>query len=172
MTKNTSLAAITAAGMLLSMTGSAMGQTADPEKSDKETAMDVASQPAEDLNLKKTEIPEELLEIEEAPYSLKGIKNCRDIRDAVKKLDKVLGDDLDVIEEDSKSDKRRKTAGSIGKSLIGGLIPFRGLVREITGAAADKRRYDQAVYAGVVRRSFLKGVGKQRGCSFPAAPKS
>lgn len=151
---------------------SVSAQTADPDKTDSETAVDVASQPAQDLNLKKTEIPQALQDIEQAPYSLTGIKSCRDIQRAVKKLDKVLGDDLDVIEEDSKSDKRRKTAGSIGKSLIGGLIPFRGLVREITGAADQQRRYDQAVYAGVVRRSFLKGIGKQRGCKFPAAPKS
>jgi len=149
----------------------AHAQTADPEKSDTQTAKDVASQPAEDLNISKKDIPKELREIEEAPYSLTGVNSCKDIRRAVKTLDKVLGDDLDVIEEDSKSDKRRKTAGSIGKSIVGGLIPFRSIVREITGAAAQKRRYDRAVYAGVVRRSFLKGVGLERGCKFPGSPK-
>lgn len=160
------------AGLALAIATAGQAQTASPEKDDKDTAMDVATTPANDLNLKKTKIPKELQEIEQAPYSLDGIRSCGDIRNAVKRLDKVLGDDLDVVEEDSKADKRRKTAGSIGKSLVGGLIPFRGLVREITGAAAEQRRYDQAVYAGVVRRSFLKGIGKQRGCRFPAAPKS
>jgi hypothetical protein len=158
-----------AAALLLATSASA--QTADPDKSDTETAKDVATQPAEDLNLEEKEIPKQLQEIVEQPYSLENIRTCRDIRNAVRKLDKVLGDDLDVVEEDSKADKRRKTAGSIGKSLLGGLIPFRGIVREITGAAAQQRRYDQAVYAGVVRRSFLKGIGKERGCKFPAAPK-
>ncbi|WOE76508.1 hypothetical protein [Alterisphingorhabdus coralli] len=161
-----------AASLVLSISPFAYAQTADPEKTDTETAVDVATQPAEDLNLKKHKIPDELQEIEEAPYSMEGISNCRSIQNAVKRLDKVLGDDLDVVEEDSAADKRRKTAGSLGKSLVGGLIPFRGLVREITGAAGQERRYNQAVYAGVVRRSFLKGIGKQRGCRFPASPKS
>lgn len=167
-----SVGLIIAACVTIGINDLAHAQTADPDKTDKETAVDVATQPAEDLNLKKTKIPEELQEVEQAPYSMEGISGCRSIQNAVKRLDKVLGHDLDVVEEDSKGDKRRKTAGSIGKSLVGGLIPFRGLVREITGAAAEERRYNQAVYAGVVRRSFLKGIGKQRGCSFPGAPKS
>jgi len=157
-------------GMAVTVSAAAIAQTAQPEKSDAETAGDVAKQPAEDLNLKKQKIPKALLDIAESPYSLEGIKTCRSIGNAVEKLDKVLGKDLDVVEEESKAGKRRKTAGSIGKSIVGGLIPFRGLVREITGAAAQKRRYDQAIYAGVVRRSFLKGIGIERGCEFPAAP--
>lgn len=169
MTKISSTAFM-AAALLCASTATA--QTADVEQSDTETAKDVAMQPAEDLNIDKKEIPKELQEIAEAPYSLDGITSCRDIRKEVRKLDKVLGDDLDVVEDDSKADKRRKTASSLGKSLIGGLIPFRGIVRELTGAAAQQRRYDQAVYAGVVRRSFMKGIGKERGCKFPAAPKN
>ncbi len=153
------------------LTEAAHAQTADPEKSDLETAEDVATQPVEDLNIGKKDIPQPLAEIAEKPYSLDGIRTCNNIRKAVNKLDDVLGDDLEVAQDDSKTEKRRKTASSLGKSLIGGIIPFRGVVREITGAAAQQRRYDQAVYAGVVRRSFLKGIGKERGCKFPAAPK-
>jgi len=140
------------------------------EKGDLETAGDVVTQPAIDLNLDKTEVPPVLAAIEQDPYSLEGISTCSEVRAAVGELNAVLGDDLDTVEEDSAADKRRKTAGSVGKSIVGGLIPFRGIVREITGAAGDERRYNQAVYAGAVRRAFLKGVGQQKGCDFPAAP--
>src|SRR3546814_10871883 len=50
------------------------------------------------------------------------------------------------------------------------LIPFRGLVGEGTGANGERRRYALAVYAGTVRRGFLKGVGLERGCKTPARP--
>jgi hypothetical protein len=82
----------------------------------------------------------------------------------------VLGEDLDVVNEASRDEKRKQTAGRVGGIIVNSIIPFRGVIREISGAAAQERRYNAAVYAGVVRRSFLKGVGLQRGCKYPSAP--
>ena len=60
--------------------------------------------------------------------------------------------------------------GTFGSRQANSIIPFRSVIREISGAAAHDRRYNAAVYAGVVRRSFLKGIGQQRGCKYPSAP--
>ena len=54
--------------------------------------------------------------------------------------------------------------------MVGSFIPFRGLIREISGANEQERKLQLAIYAGSTRRSFLKGVGYQRGCPWPARP--
>lgn len=158
--------------MILSATIGASAQTADREKSTGEIAEGVATQPVEDIGLDKKEIPETLLRISEAPYSLKGIRTCTQIRAGVEELDEVLGEDLDVKGEKSRGRKRKETVGKIGGAVVNSFIPFRGLIREVSGAASRERQYNEAVYAGVVRRSFLKGIGQQRGCKYPAAPDS
>ena len=56
------------------------------------------------------------------------------------------------------------------RTAVNSRIPGLGLVRVITGADKAQRRVEAAVYAGNVRRSYLKGVGLVRGCSAPGAP--
>jgi hypothetical protein len=158
------------AGALFGTPVFAQNQAADKERSTEQTAGDVATQPVEDLGLDKKEIPEVLERIGEDPYSLSGIRNCASIRAGVEELDEVLGEDFDVRGDKSRETKRKETAGKIGSTIVNSIIPFRGIIREVTGAASQERRYNEAIYAGVVRRSFLKGIGKQRGCRYPAAP--
>ncbi len=148
----------------------AQNQAADRPRSTEKVAEDVVTQPVEDVGIDKKDIPENLLRIQDKPYSLVGIKTCAQIRSAIGDMDAVLGEDLDVPYEATRDDKRKDTAGKIGGLLVNSIIPFRGVIREISGAAAQERRYNAAVYAGVVRRSFLKGVGLQRGCKYPSAP--
>jgi hypothetical protein len=104
------------------------------------------------------------------PYDTKGLRKCRQIIAAVAELDAVLGPDLDRTEVDEKGRKRRQAASSIAGGLVSSLIPFRFLVREISGAGKAERAYREAVYAGVVRRAFLKGIGQQRRCRAPGRP--
>lgn len=67
--------------------------------------------------------------------------------------------------------KAGKLAEAGGKTIINTIIPFRGLVREITGAAAARRRLNDAVDAGLARRGFLRGVQMAKGCrKGPAVP--
>lgn len=165
------LSALTAS-LLTAIPANAAFQAAEKDRSTKETAEDVAMQPAEDLGLDKKEIPELLLEISEQPYTLKGMRTCSNIRNAVEALDEVLGSDLDVKGDKTREQKRKETAGEIGGAVVNSIIPFRGLIRQVSGAAKRERDYNNAIYAGVVRRSFLKGVGQQRGCKYPAAPQS
>ena len=51
-----------------------------------------------------------------------------------------------------------------GTALVDSIIPFRGLVREVSGAASSERRVQIATYAGVARRGFLHGMYRARGC--------
>jgi hypothetical protein len=53
----------------------------------------------------------------------------------------------------------------LGGSLLGGLIPFRGVIRQLTGANAEREKMERAIYAGLARRSFLKGYAQGIGCA-------
>ncbi len=130
------------------------------------SAVDVIATPAGDLNLRKNDIPQALLDAEAAPYDLRGLRRCNQISAAVRRIDAVLGDDIDIAETAGRKLKVGKTA----QSVVGSFIPFRGLIREISGANEQERRLQSAIFAGTARRSFLKGVGLQRGCPWPARP--
>lgn len=148
----------------------AQAQTPDPDESMGEHAKEAVTTPAKDIGLKKTEIPEKLIAIQDAPYSLDGLSQCAAIIKEVEELNEVLADDVNEEVDKSRAEKREETASRVAGGVIGGIIPFRGLVREISGAASHQRKYNAAVYAGVVRRGFLKGVGSERGCKAPARP--
>jgi hypothetical protein len=128
------------------------------------TATDVVATPATDLNLKKNEIPPLLLAAEQRPYVLRGLDTCRQLAAAIGELDGVLGDDIDVPQSEGK----RMSAGRVAQSVVGAFIPFRGVIREISGANAQDRAMQAAILAGVARRSFLKGIGQGKGCRYPA----
>lgn len=151
----------------------ALAQPAKEAKSDKSdrpvtqqepNAVDVVATPASDLNLKKNEIPPLLLAAEQRPYVLRGLDTCRQLGGAIGELDAILGDDVDVPQNDG----RKMSAGRVAQSVVGSLIPFRGLIREISGANQSDRALQAAILAGVARRSFLKGIGQGKGCRYPA----
>lgn len=147
--------------------GSAQDKEAEAAKpvTDREvSAADVVATPVTDLNLRKDEIPPLLLAAQDRPYDVAGLSRCAQIASAIRGLDAVLGEDIDVAQERD----RRTSAGRIAQSAIGSFIPFRGLIREISGANAQERKLQTAIYAGSVRRAFLKGIGQQRGCRYPA----
>ncbi|NIJ39607.1 hypothetical protein FHR22_004359 [Sphingopyxis panaciterrae] len=116
------------------------------------------------------EVPPKLLAIQGDPYSLAGLGKCAAIIREVGELNDVLGPDVNEQVDKSRDKKREETAGRVAGTVAGSVIPFGGLIGEVTGANAERRRYAFAVYAGTVRRGFLKGVGLQRGCKAPARP--
>ncbi|MBW8785318.1 MAG: hypothetical protein JF593_11905 [Novosphingobium sp.] len=130
------------------------------------TAGDVAATPITDLNLKHTDIPPLLIQAEQHPYDLVGMSSCAHLAAAVGELDAVLGDDIDVPQ----AAKSKLSAGRVAQEAVANFIPFRGVIRELSGANAHDRALQVAVYAGTARRSFLKGVGLQKGCHYPARP--
>jgi hypothetical protein len=145
-------------------------QTGQPARPDDKAVEDVITTPLSDVNLQKKEISPILLEILDDPYSLEGIRRCRDVIAAVTELNTALGPDFDTPVEETRGTKRRNSAVAIASGAIGSLIPFRFLIREISGANKAERDFQAAIYAGVVRRGFLKGYGKHRRCKAPGSP--
>ena len=129
-------------------------------------AQDVAMTPLNDLNLSKDEIPAVLITAATDPYSSDGLDRCPAIQAAIADLDAALGPDMDV----ANGETDRLSTGRMAKSVVASFIPFRGILREITGAAGQERALQSAIYAGAVRRGFLKGLGQQKGCAYPARP--
>lgn len=132
---------------------------------DRVSASDVATTPLSDFNLKKDEVPAVLITAREKPYSLAGMSRCPAISAEIGQLDAVLGDDIDIARDDGGA---KVSVGSVAKSLVRSLIPFGGVIRELSGAGGQERMWNEAIYAGSVRRAFLKGIGQQRGCKYPA----
>lgn len=132
------------------------------------TAGDVATAPLDTLNLKKDEIPPILVAAREDTYAVAGLRSCKAIGAEIVQLDAVLGPDIDVATDKTKSEKRGNAVGAVAKSVVNSFIPFGGVIREVTGAAAKERQWQVALYAGASRRAFLKGYGQARGCRYPA----
>ena len=128
---------------------------------------EVAKTPLRDLNIDARDIPEVLQAAARDPYATNGLAMCDALVTEVAALDSVLGADYDIAESDGRD---RFSEGRIGQSVVGSVIPFRGILREVTGAANNDRNLRAAYTAGMVRRAFLKGWGLGRGCSYPARP--
>ena len=131
-------------------------------------AAEVAKTPLRDLNIDARDIPEALKIAVANPYETARLKTCNAIVADIAELDKVLGADYDIADDDGND---RLSEGRIGQSIVGGMLPFRGILREVTGAASNDRALRAAYTAGMVRRGFLKGLGLGRGCKYPARPK-
>lgn len=131
-----------------------------PPDRTKEDAKDVLSQPVKDVGIDKNKIPPALVAAAAAPYDLTGLRTCQQIADASRALDAALGPDYPAggpVDKDS-------TGKKIGGAVVNSLIPLRGVVREISGAAANDRKLAAAIQAGFARRGFLRGVHTARGC--------
>lgn len=152
----------------VSATEQAMTQTSDGFG-------DAATAPLEDLNLKREKIPELLKGITN-PYIVDPDMTCGQIAEEVMALDGVLGRDFDVPPPDKKSLDERAAEGASTALLdtvasgASGLIPYRGIVRTITGANSHKRKVLKAYERGSHRRTFLKGIGLMKNCPVPASP--
>lgn len=131
-------------------------------------ATEVAKTPLRDLNIDARDIPEVLQKASRDPYGIKGLDSCNALVEEIAALDMTLGADYDIAEGDGSD---RISEGRVGQSVVGSILPFRGILREVTGAAENDRTLRAAYTAGMVRRAFLKGWGLGRGCEYPARPK-
>jgi hypothetical protein len=129
-----------------------------------DSAGKIASQPVTDLGAKATEIPPVLLDAQKYPYSLTGTRSCAQIGSGVKSLNTALGADYASNATVKKENRAGKLAEAGGQSVVNGLIPFRGIIRELSGAAPAQRRMNAAVDAGIARRGFLRGLYVAKGC--------
>ncbi len=126
-------------------------------------SVEIGTQPVRDVGVMKREIPPILIRAQQDPYSLRGLRTCKQLAGEVSDLNAVLGPDY-VVGNEFKENRAGKLAEAGGKTVINSIIPFRSLVREVTGAAPADRRMNAAIDAGMARRGFLRGVHIKQGC--------
>ena len=146
-------------------------KTSDQMK--RESVEGAVTAPLRDLNVVKTDIPEVLMAALADPYARPPARaTCRQLIAMILPIDEALGPDIDKFSTDDPNMRERgkSTALGLGADLASGAIPFRGVVRRVTGAAAHDRLVQDAIVAGSVRRAYLKGLGEARGCGPPATP--
>ena len=139
----------------------------------KSTVGNAASSPMHDLNVMREKIPPVLLQAMADPYARPTPATCQAIIGRVRELTYALGDDLDnqVDEELTTDEKRAGTGREIVRAGAESLLPFRGVVRRLSGAEQHDKLVDQALMAGSIRRGYLKGLGEARGCPPPGTPR-
>lgn len=127
--------------------------------------MAAVGQPLADFNINQSEIPDSLRKAADAPYA-QDAASCAAMASEIAALDSALGPDLDF---DAPKTTKRKMAGRAAVGAVRRLavswIPYRGVVRTLTGAEAHARKTQQAALAGAVRRAYLKGLGERDGCA-------
>lgn len=156
--------------LLLLAAAPALAQTRDDQKSLEWE--DAAKTPLRDLNVMPEKIPPVLRDAQADAYRPPRQLSCRGIANEIQGLEDVLGDDFDAPPPPppSKDEKRTGTANVVLKGAAASIVPFRGWVRQLTGAERHAQAVQIAVAAGRVRRAYLKGLGQSIRCRWPAAP--
>ncbi len=131
--------------------------------STRERAEQIATEPARDVGLQRVPIPPVLEAARADPYTLTGTRNCAGIGRELRDLDGVLGPDFDAPPVRVGS-RAGRIAEAGGRAVVNTIIPFRGVVRELSGSAEADRRMQAAVDAGIARRGFLRGLAQMRVC--------
>ncbi len=136
---------------------------------------EAAMSPLNDLNLRREPIPKMLAKVD-SPYDLPRDLDCIQIGRLVGQLNGVLGPDWDTPEPDERL-RTEKLADSAAAATLdalsseaSGIIPFRGIVRKLTGAEKHQKKYNRAFKIGAQRRAYLKGLGEAKNCPYPARP--
>lgn len=159
-------------GLALSACATRPQQSAMASRTVRGDTEDYLLRPINDTNLRKRRIAPVLLAAVDEPYARAGLKDCAYIRAAIGELDAALGPDLDE-EGPDRRENLGHTAGRVGlataKEFLGGIVPVRSVVRELSGARKADARLREAVYAGAIRRGYLKGLATARGCKPPSA---
>lgn len=159
-------------GSLSANMGAAAGSSVSQTRSG---FSDAALSPLDDLNLRRREIPPVLAAME-SPYHLPAELSCEELDRMIAELDGVLGPDWDASQPDERlrteilGDEAAEAALGAVESGVTGWIPFRGLIRKVTGAESHEKKYNRAYRIGAQRRTYLKGYGLAKGCPAPARP--
>lgn len=125
-----------------------------------QSAEKIVTQPARDVGIEKAKIPALLLESAKDPYATAGTGRCAQISASIAALTSVIGPDFSM----TPTGKKPNIAAVGGAAVVNSLVPFRGIIREISGASAQERRENAAIDAGIARRGFLRGLQEARKC--------
>jgi hypothetical protein len=150
--------------------GSSQIQTTS--QANRENLQGAASAPLRDVNVLRTKIPDVLLKAMADPYARPPKANCAGITSQILPLNGALGADLDevAVDEDDLMERGRESVLGVMAGAASSVIPFRGWVRQLSGAERHDKLVSAAITAGAVRRAYLKGLGETRGCNPPATP--
>jgi hypothetical protein len=134
---------------------------------------DAVTQPLNDLNLVHAEIPPVLVAAAKGPYVEPPDSSCPALTAEVVELDAALGADLDTPSTAVNPSLIERGAGLAADMTIGqvrgianAIVPYRGWVRKLSGAERYSKDVQAAIAAGVIRRAYLKGLGRAGYCSF------
>ena len=119
------------------------------------------AQPFKDLGLVRENAEGLLLQAAASPYAVDDRADCAALAASIAQLEEILGPDVDVVAQGGDSIGSDIVSGAI-RSALG--LPFRGVMRRISGAEARDRLRARAVLAGMVRRGFLKGLVRAVAC--------
>ena len=158
------MAACAAIGLLSCVSSPAMAQ--DVVTDEDVSVGDVMLTPLNDLNIRQDPIPPVLVRAHMSPYDDTKLTDCAHVLQEIGNLDAVLGEDFDTA-------NRVKQGGStekIAQSVLVRFIPFRGVIRQLSGANLRAAEFREAITAGLARRAYLKGLGQGMGCKYPARP--
>ena len=139
-------------------------------------AGDAVRRPLRDFNMMQDKIAPVLLRAESHPYDLHGVNSCNDVLDRVAELDLALGPDVDTPKEKRHTRVSRganfaaSTALDAAGSAAEHFLPMRSTIKQISGAQRYENHVKHAQLAGTTRRSFLKAIGMEHNCVWPAAP--
>lgn len=138
---------------------------------------DAVTAPLEDLNLKRDRIPAVLNRAKVEPYALHEMSTCEAVAAEIGRLDEALGPDTAEPPPPDPRTRAERGADAGAEAALGAVrdtstdvIPLRGWVRRLSGAARHSRRVQEAVQAGMIRRGYLKAHGMNMNCAPPAAP--
>jgi hypothetical protein len=146
----------------LSLTGSVVHQK-------QSKYIDAVEAPFHDLNLIQKGIPSVLVEAEIAPYLVPSDQSCEALSKSIYELDAALGADQkghlqDPTLYERAVDELDEQAVDAIRNTTESVVPFRGWVRKLSGAARHAKRISRANAAGLIRRSFLKGIRVSKNC--------
>lgn len=129
-------------------------------------AFSAALTPLEDIGLRKRQIPEMLQMLSDNPYTPPEKIVCDEVKKEMADLNVLLGADIDTPKVALSAQDQMIEDGTnmISDAVVGlvrsqaNIVPFRSIVRRLTGAASHEKAVNRAVEAGKLRRAYLRGV--------------
>lgn len=124
--------------------------------------------PVRDLNLMRDQVPAVLTTARDAPYLEPQNASCVQLAEMIAPLDEALGPDPGAGAK-SQVGAGRMVYGAMA-DVTRDVIPFRSVVRRITGAARGDQKVRETREAGHLRRAYLKGFASAKNCYGPPQP--
>lgn len=155
------------------------GETDDINRVDqvRRGVVDAAASPFRDIGLVRPEVPRTLQGLK-YPYSSTNLTlGCDQVLYEIGQLDAILGAESfqPGAERGISSRGLDAVEGAVlnaARDSAGDIIPYRGWVRRISGAAKAEKDATNAIIQGQTRRAYLRGFGAALGClnAVPAPP--